>query len=617
MTDYGRGPGSEPWHPEDPLYGDQGWAAQQATDGSAPYAGQPQQQYAQQPHPQGQAQYGGGQDPYQQQYHPQQQGGQPHYAAQQPQYDGQQYHNPQYGDPQQSHQAQQAQQYGGQQQQPHQQHPQQQQQHPQQARQSHQQHPQPQYNDPQYNGSWDNGQQATMPYGGQPGTSYDAQQPAGYGDNQDYYATPDAYPPPQPPAQRRAEPEPGPEQGDGWEGEQEKETHPFFTGDGDGDGEDAEPGEGRRGGGRDRRGKTKKKGRNGVACMVVAVVLVGGVGGVAYVGYQYWQQKFGPPPDFAGTGSGSVEVEIPQGAGGYEIASLLVKKGVVKSQRAFVSAQQANPKGNTIQAGVYRLSKKMSAANAVKTMLSPSSRNALVIPEGRRNVWVYEEIDKRLDLKKGETAAVAKAESKNLGLPKWANDNKDIKDPLEGFLFPASYPVAKGMKPEAVLKKMVARANAEYGKQDLKAEAQKLGLQSPLQLIAVASLVQAEGKYKHDFDKVSRVVYNRLQPDNTETVGRLEFDSTVNYIKSQSTLDIGAVDNLRKIKDPYNTYDIKGLPPGPIGNPGADALNSAINPADGPWYYFVSVTSDKTLFAVTNEEHEENRQQYEKESKKP
>ncbi|WP_030355492.1 endolytic transglycosylase MltG [Streptomyces scopuliridis] len=603
MTDYGRGPGSEPWHPEDPLYGDQGWAAQQATDGSAPYAGQPQQQYAQQPHSQGQAQYGGGQDPYQQQYHPQQQGGQPHYVAQQPQYDGQQYHNPQYGDPQQSHQAQQ---YGGQQQQPQ---PHQQQQHP-------QQHPQPQYNDPQYNGSWDNGQQATMPYGGQPGTSYDAQQLAGYGDNQDYYATPDAYPPPQPPAQRRAEPEPAPDQGNGWEDEQQKETHPFFTGDGD-DG-DAEPGEGRRGGGgRDRRGKTKKKGRNGVACMVVAVVLVGGVGGVGYVGYQYWQQKFGPPPDFVGTGSGTVEVEIPQGAGGYEIAALLVKKGVVKSQRAFVSAQQANPKGNTIQAGVYRLSKKMSAANAVKTMLSPSSRNALVIPEGRRNVWVYEEIDKRLELKKGETAAVAKAEAKNLGLPKWANDNREIKDPLEGFLFPASYPVAKGMKPEAVLKKMVARANAEYGKQDLKAEAEKLGLKSPLQLIAVASLVQAEGKYKHDFDKVSRVVYNRLQPDNTETVGRLEFDSTVNYIKSQSRLDLGAVDNLRKIKDPYNTYDIKGLPPGPIGNPGADALNSAINPAEGPWYYFVSVTSDKTLFAVTNEEHEENRQQYEKENKKP
>ncbi|MFJ1916667.1 endolytic transglycosylase MltG [Streptomyces sp. NPDC088147] len=607
MTDYGRGPGSEPWHPEDPLYGDQGWAAQQATDGSAPYAGQPQQQYAQQPHPQGQAQYGGGQDPYQQQYHPQH-GGQPHYEAQQPQYDGQQYHNPQYGDAQQSHQAHLAQQYGG-----HQQHSQQ---HAQ-ARQSPPQHPQPQYNDPQYNGSWDNGQQATMPYGGQPGTSYDAQQPAGYGDNQDYYATPDAYPPPQPPAQRRTEPEPALEQDDGWDDGQQKETHPFFTGDGDGDGEDTEPGEGRRGGGRDRRGKTKKKGRNGVACVVVAAVLVGGVGGVGYVGYQYWQTKFGPPPDFAGTGSGSVEVEIPQGAGGYEIAALLVKKGVVKSQRAFVSAQQANPKGNTIQAGVYRLSKKMSAANAVKTMLSPSSRNALVIPEGRRNVWVYEQIDKRLGLKAGETAAVAKAEAKNLGLPKWANDNKDIKDPLEGFLFPASYPVAKGMKPEAVLKKMVIRANAEYGKQDLKGEAEKLGLKSPLQLIAVASLVQAEGKYKHDFEKVARVVYNRLQPENTETVGRLEFDSTVNYIKSQSRLDIGAVDDLRKIKDPYNTYDIKGLPPGPIGNPGTDALNSAIDPADGPWYYFVSVTSDKTLFAVTNEEHEENRQQYEKESKKP
>ncbi|WP_405986676.1 endolytic transglycosylase MltG [Streptomyces sp. NBC_00872] len=643
MTDYGRGPGSEPWHPEDPLYGDPGWGAQQAGDGQAPYGGQPQQQYPQQ-HVQPQTQYGDGQDPYQQQYHPQQygqqqaaqphvgqqQGGQPHVGQQhvgqhqggQPQQQphlGQQAGQPQYA----------AQQYGGPQQHPQAHHPQQpqhpQQHHPhpqqqQQQQQQHQQqqqqqqHQQPQYNDPQYNGAWDTGQQATMPYAGNPAGPYDGGQDVGYGSNQDYYGTPDAYPPPQPPAQRKAEPEPGSE----WEEGQEDESHPFFTGDDDGaEGERDEPGSDRRGGnGRERRGRTKKKSHNGFACLFMSVVLVGGVGGVGYVGFQFLQSKFGAPPDFVGEGSGSVQVEIPQGAGGYEIASILVKSGVVKSQGAFVAAQRQNPKGNSIQAGVYTLSKGMSAAQAVKTMLSPTSHNALIIPEGKRNVWVYEQMDKRLELKKGSTAAVAKAQANNLGLPAWAKGSKDIKDPLEGFLFPASYPVAKGMKPEAILKKMVARAAAEYSKVDLEAEADKLGLKSPLQVITVASLVQAEGKYKHDFDKVARVVYNRLEPDNTETVGRLEFDSTVNYIKAQSRLDLGAVDNLRKLKDPYNTYDIKGLPPGPIGNPGAEALQSALDPTPGPWYYFVSVTEDKTLFAETNEEHERNRAEYEKQSKK-
>ncbi|MFJ5224537.1 endolytic transglycosylase MltG [Streptomyces sp. NPDC088400] len=606
MTDYGRGPGSEPWHPEDPLYGEQGWGAQQAVDGHAPYGGQPQQQYAQQP--QTQAQYGGVQDPYQQQYQPQQ----PQYGDPQQQYDEQrhggqqlggqgqyaphqysdsQYGDSQYGDPR----------YGDPQQQPQYTDPQQ----------------QPQYNDPQYNGGWDTGQQATMPYAGQPAPPYDdGRQGGAYGENQDFYGTPDAYPPPQPPTQRRAEPEPEP--ANEWDDEPQKETHPFFTDDGRDDGEDdADPGEDGKGNGRDGRGKTKKKkkSRNGTACLILSVVLVGGVGGVGYVGYQFLAERFGPAPDYEGAGSGEVQVKIPQGAGGYEIAAILVKNDVIKSQRAFVAAQKANPRGNAIQAGVYLLRKEMSAANAVKKMLSPSSRNALIIPEGTRNTDIYKLIDKRLGIKSGETADVAKAQAKNLGLPSWANDNKAIKDPLEGFLYPASYPVQKGMKPEALLKDMVSRAKAEYSKQDLEAEATKLGLKSPLQLITVASLIQKEGKYKHDFDKVSRVVYNRLKPDNTETVGRLEFDSTVNYIKATSRLDIGAVDDLRRLKDPYNTYDIKGLTPGPISNPGSEALHSALNPTPGPWYYFVSVTEDKTLFAETNEEHELNRQEYEKESK--
>ncbi|MGE6735721.1 endolytic transglycosylase MltG, partial [Streptomyces sp. NPDC059900] len=211
---------------------------------------------------------------------------------------------------------------------------------------------------------------------------------------------------------------------------------------------------------------------------------------------------------------------------------------------------------------------------------------------------------------------VAKKDWKSLGLPDWANTNKDIKDPLEGFLYPSSYPVAKGQKPQDVLKKMVSHATVKYDELGLKAKAAQLNLKDPLQVLTVASLVQAEGKYKHDFDKVATVVYNRLKPNNTETYGLLDFDSTVNYAKAESTLETGTVDDLRKFNDPYNTYKIKGLPPGPIGNPGDEALNSALNPAKGNWYYFVSINADKTLFAETNEQHERNRQKYLEEQKK-
>ncbi|MEW2063307.1 endolytic transglycosylase MltG [Streptomyces sp. NPDC007002] len=579
MTEYGRGPGSEPWHPEDPLYGDQGWGGRQAAHGQGQYGDQ-QQSYQQ--------------DPYAQQYqgHQQQEPYAQHqqYGQQHQQYDQQQNHQ-QYGAPQHDPYAQQP---GAQ---------------------------------PQYNGGWDTGQQSAMAYGAEPQDPY-AQHPGAYDTGQDHYGTPEAYPPPQPPGRREAAP--GQQQSrqeptDWGADEPQEETHPFFTGadapagreprDDDDDPDDDGSRSSRRDrGGDERRGGKgkKKKSRSGVACLVVSVVLVGGLGGVSYVGYTFWQKQFGAPADYAGSGTGEqVEVEIPEGAFGYDIANILRKKGVIKSSDAFVAAQNDNPKGKSLQAGVYLLKKEMSAASAISLMLDPKSQNPFVIPEGTRNATVYEMIDKRLELKKGTTADIARTKAESLGLPDWADDNPDVKDPLEGFLYPAAYPVAKGSKPEDALKRMVTRANKEYGKVDLEASAKKLGLKTPWELVTVASLVQVEGKYKHDFDKVARVVYNRLKPGNMETVGRLEFDSTVNYIKNESTLDVGAVDDLRKIDDPYNTYKIIGLPSGPISNPGADALHSAMNPTPGPWYYFVSINEDKTVFAETNEEHERNRREYE------
>ncbi|NEE53501.1 hypothetical protein G3M55_54005, partial [Streptomyces sp. SID8455] len=118
----------------------------------------------------------------------------------------------------------------------------------------------------------------------------------------------------------------------------------------------------------------------------------------------------------------------------------------------------------------------MSASSAVALMLDSKSQNLLVIPEGTRNATVYEKIDLRLGLDKGSTAKVAKTKAESLGLPAWADDNPDVKDPLEGFLYPAAYPVAKGSKPEDALKRMVTRANKEYDKLDLAATAKKLGL---------------------------------------------------------------------------------------------------------------------------------------------
>ncbi|PPS82201.1 endolytic transglycosylase MltG [Streptomyces sp. MH60] len=571
MTEYGRGPGSEPWHPEDPLYGDGGWGGQQAHAGQqSPYGGQPQQYPEQQQAQQGygdwsnggQSSYDGGQPQYDQYGH---QHPEPQYDQYGHQYDQQQYDQHQYG------QQQYDQQYAPQAQ-------------PQQV----------------HDNGWGAGAHPQAQYPADPSDPY-GQQAGGYGAEQpDFYGTPEAYPPPEPPTRRRAEPEP---QRTDWDPGPDEGEHAFFAG-GDADEDDA-PGDGR-GGREDRRsrggGKPKKR-RSGCACLVVCLVLGGGVAGVGYFGYQFYQDRFGTAPDFAGDGNGEqVTVTIPKGAGGSTIGQELKRQGVVKSVDAFISAQQSNPRGKSIQDGVYTLQKEMSADSAVELLLSPKSRSNLIIAEGKRNAAVYELIDKRLGVKAGTTAEVAKSEYKELGLPEWALNHKGVKDPLEGFLYPSSYSAAKGQKPEDVLKQMVARASEQYEKIGLEEKAEGLGLKGPWELLTAASLVQAEGKTHDDFRKMAEVIYNRLKESNTETNQKLQFDSTFNYLMGQSKIHISESE-INSNMDPYNTYTNRGLPPGPIGNPGDEALQAALNPTTDGWIYFVATDGvEKTEFAKTHAE---------------
>ncbi|WP_030251621.1 endolytic transglycosylase MltG [Streptomyces violens] len=530
MTEYGRGHGSEPWHPEDPLYGES-YGDQGAYGGQASY---------------------GNQDPYAGQQ-------QPGWGAPGPE---QQHHHYEY----------------------------------------------------------DAYAQAAQP-GGVPYDPY-GQQPDPYGGAApDYYGTHDGYPAPPQHQQLRHDQTapmpvvpPGP-QADDWQAAGHDEPwqdeparpepepeHAFFSGgDPDQDAENAEDTapapRGNRRSARERRDKDQRPKRRGraLAAVVVLAVLAGG----GYLAYD----RFGPAPDYEGAGTGSVQVEIPDGSPVLQMGLLLKEEGVVKSADAFTEAVTENAKAKAgLQPGVYTLRKEMSAASAVALMLSPESRNNLTIPEGSRAVAVYERIDKKLDLKSGTTAKVAASQAKNLGLPSWAAADSDIKDPLEGFLYPSTYEVNKKMKPADVLKQMVERAKQNYARYDLAGQAKKLGLDSPLDLVTVASLTQAEGTSHDDFRKMAEVVYNRLDPGNSQTYGKLEFDSTYNYIKNQSELDI-PISAIKNYDNPYNTYFYKGLPPGPIGNPGEDALKASVNPTDDGWYYFVAING-KTSFAKTYAEHE-------------
>jgi UPF0755 protein len=360
---------------------------------------------------------------------------------------------------------------------------------------------------------------------------------------------------------------------------------------------DQEP-RGRRAERNNRRRRRKQGKRNGCACLAVAVVLVGGLGVGGWYAYDFYQDRFGPAPDYSGKGSGAaVSVEVGDGFGASQIGAALEKAGVVKSDDAFTDMANKNPgKAGRIQPGVYGMHKKMSAAAAFDVLTNQKNLNTLTIPEGRRVTQVYQAIDQKLKLAAGSTAKAAK--KADLGLPDYAQGNP------EGFLFPSRYNIGPKSSPAELLTQMVKRANSEYAKVGLDAAAKKLK-KSPFDVIKIASLIQAEAQADDEFGKVSRVVENRLRKGMM-----LQFDSTINYALNRSTLTTTRED--LKLDSPYNTYKHTGLPPGPIGNPGHQAIEAAINPTPGPWLYFVSIKPGLTKFTDDANQHEKNVQEFNK-----
>ncbi|MDT0268902.1 endolytic transglycosylase MltG [Streptomyces sp. DSM 44915] len=442
-------------------------------------------------------------------------------------------------------------------------------------------------------GGYDTGGYASPGYdtGAQPASAYDhgtAQQdhsPPGQrrpAPDQPQGAT-QAMPAVEVPRARSGEPPEGPDPDTGWDPGPDQGESDFFRR--RADDEDEADGDDDGGGRRDRSGK-----RRGCGCLLLVAVVVGGIGGVGWYGYQFYQDRFGPAPDYAGEGQGEVQVEIPAGATTSQMGNILKAADVVRSHDAFVDAAGDTP----IQPGVYTLRLQMSAEAALAALTDPEALNVLTIPEGRRATEIYAMIDERLELAEGTTEEVA--ETADLGLPDWAEG-----DP-EGFLFPARYDVGGETAPEDLLAEMVDRAEAEFEGISLETAASQLG-HSPREMIIIASLIEAEAQADEEFGKVSRVVHNRLAIDM-----RLQFDSTINYAMGRSTLDVSFGDT--ELDSPYNTYQEYGLPPGPINNPGHQALEAALNPTEGDWLFFVTVEQGDTRFTADDEEHERNVQDF-------
>ncbi|GAA4121115.1 endolytic transglycosylase MltG [Knoellia locipacati] len=351
---------------------------------------------------------------------------------------------------------------------------------------------------------------------------------------------------------------------------------------------------------RRRRRRQRGKGRR-VLTLLVAVVLVGAATATAFTLLKPLVSSItgggsSDAEDFPGPGEGDVQVTVKAGDSGESIASALKAAGVVKTRTAYLDASAADPEQSArIQAGTYSLKKGMKAIDAFTMLTDPANRAVAraTIPEG---LWVSE-IFARLSKATGVPLKDYQAAAKNpaaLGLPASA------KGRLDGYLFPSSYEFDDKVPAAAQLKQMVAMTIAELTKAGVKPEDYN-------RILTVASIVEGEVNGDADRAKVARVIENRLDDPNGPTIGRLQMDSTVHYIE-QKRGRAGTSNEARNSDSPYNTYKVKGLPPGPINSPGAASIEAAAAPADGPWFYFVAVNPDtgETKFAVTQAEHDAN-----------
>ena len=276
-----------------------------------------------------------------------------------------------------------------------------------------------------------------------------------------------------------------------------------------------------------------------------------------------------------------VIIDIPAGSSGSAIAVLLFDSEIIKSSEAFFRVAVGDKRSEKIAPGNHRLTKTISAQQALDQLLDPERiPNLIKVYEGS---W-KSEIAKSLVKYGFSTNEV----SRGLATAKLPDGFRDS----EGLLFPAQYSFVKGTTANEAVQAMIDRFTQEPAAKELLLGTQKF---KPSQLLTIASIIQAEGEQK-DFAKVSRVIYNRLK------IGMpLQMDSTVHFVKklrgeiflsSQSTL----------INSPYNTYKKYGLPPGPICSPGADAISAALKPAVGDWLYFITVAPGDTRFTKSLEE---------------
>ncbi len=296
---------------------------------------------------------------------------------------------------------------------------------------------------------------------------------------------------------------------------------------------------------------------------------------------------------FAGDGGEPVAVEIPEGADAGAIADILDEKGVVDNGTMFQWRLKLAGKSTDVEADTYSLAEGMSYGAAIDRLTGEvSAQETLLIPEGLSRPQVADLVT--------EAGIDGDYEAATVSSPGFKPQKYGAKDPesLEGFLFPATYDLPPGSTVEELVPMQLNAFDENISRVDM-TYAQKKNL-TPYDVVIIASMIDREVMVAKERSLVAAVIYNRLSRGMP-----LGIDATTRF--ETGNFDQPLTNEALSADTPYNTRTRAGLPPGPIGNPGLDALEAAAKPARNGFLFYVVKpgTCGEHEFVTTEAEFEE------------
>ncbi|MGM9537687.1 MAG: endolytic transglycosylase MltG [Candidatus Onthomonas sp.] len=289
----------------------------------------------------------------------------------------------------------------------------------------------------------------------------------------------------------------------------------------------------------------------------------------------------------------TASVTIQAGDGVDEVAQKLKDNGLIEYPFLFEIFAGFTNKAEKISSGTYELNTNMDYSALLNNISASSKARETVtvtIPEG----YTVEEIFQLLEKQGACTVEQLKQSALNdeFNYP-FLRDLERGDNPywMEGYLFPDTYEFYKDGDAKLVLAKMLWNYSNKFT-DEMKTRAERLGY-SQHEIMIIASIIEKETDGRDQRD-IASVIYNRLQPDNNETLGKLQMDSTIQYILEERKERLTEED--LKIDSTYNTYLYEGLPSGTICNPGMEAIEAALYPNTTTYYYFILGNDGVTHF---------------------